>query len=60
MCLVRGAVALVFPVAVICCPGFPVCFPESSHWLLSLGAVLIRHSLSVVSSVGRTQPGWCP
>ncbi len=54
MCLVSGALALVFPVAVICCPG---CFPESRPWVLSLGAVVVRHSLSVMSSVGRAQPG---
>ncbi len=42
MCLhLRWALALVFPVAVICCPGFPGCFPESRHWVLSLGAVVI-------------------
>ncbi len=29
MCRVRWALALVFPVAVMCCPGFPGCFPES-------------------------------
>ncbi len=44
-----------FPVAVICCPGFSGCFPESHPWVLSLGAVVVRHSLSVMSSVGRTQ-----
>ncbi len=43
----------------ICCPGFPGCFPESLPWVLSLGAVVISHSLSVMSSVGRAQPG-CP
>ncbi len=57
VCLVSGALALVFPVAVICCPGFPGCFPESRPWVLSLGAVVVRHSLSVISSVGRAQPG---
>ncbi len=51
------ALALVFPV--MCCPGFPGCFPESRPWVLSLGAVVIRHSLHVMSSVGRAQPG-CP
>ncbi len=40
MCLTRMALALVFPVAVECCPGFPGCFPESCPWLLSLGAVV--------------------
>ncbi len=59
VCLVSGALALVFPVTVMCCPGFPGCFPESRHWVLSLGAVVIRHSLHVMSSVGRAQPG-CP
>ncbi len=43
----------------VCCPGFPGCFPESRPWVLSLGAVVIRHSLHVMSSVGRAQPG-CP
>ncbi len=57
VCLVSGALALVFPV--MCCPGFPGCFPESRPWVLSLGAVVIRHSLHVMSSVGRAQPG-CP
>ncbi len=57
--LVTGALALVFPVIVMCCPGFPGCFPESRPWVLSLGAVVIRHSLHVMSSVGRAQPG-CP
>ncbi len=33
--LVSGALALVFPVTVMCCPGFPGCFPESQS---SLGA----------------------
>ncbi len=33
--------------------GFPGCFPESRPWVLSLGAVVVRHSLSVMSSVGR-------
>ncbi len=59
VCLVSGALALVFPVTVMCCPGFPGCFPESRPWVLSLGAVVIRHSLHVMSSVGRAQPG-CP
>ncbi len=57
VCLVSGALALVFPV--MCCPGFPGCFPESRAWVLSLGAIVIRHSLHVMSSVGRAQPG-CP
>ncbi len=48
VCLVSGALALVFPVTVMCCP-----------WVLSLRAVVIRHSLHVMSSVGRAQPG-CP
>ncbi len=59
MCLISVSLALVFPVAVKCCPGFSDCFPESCPWLLSLGAVAIRHSLHVKSSVGRAQPG-CP
>ncbi len=59
VCLVSGALALVFPVTVMCCPGFPGCFPESRPWVLSLGAVVIRHSLHVMSSLGRAQPG-CP
>ncbi len=50
MCLVSGALALVFPVSVMCCPGFPGCFPESRPWVLSLGAIVIRHSLHVMSS----------
>ena len=58
-CLVRGAVGLVFP-AVICCPGFPGCFPGSCPWVLNLGAGLIRHSLSVVSSVCRALLRLCP
>ncbi len=37
----------------------PRLFPESRSWVLSLGAVVIRHSLHVMSSVGRAQPG-CP
>ncbi len=57
VCLVSGALALVFPV--MCCPGFPGCFPESRPWVLSLGAVVVCHSLHVISSVGRAQPG-CP
>ncbi len=59
MRLMSVALALVFPVAVKCCPGFPVCVPESRPWLLSLGAVVICHKLHVMSSVGRAQPG-CP
>ncbi len=39
MCLVSGALALEFPLTVMCCPGFPGCFPESRPWVLSLGAV---------------------
>ncbi len=35
----------------------PRLFPESRPWVLSLGAVVIRHSLHVMSSVGRAQPG---
>ncbi len=58
VCLVSEALALVFPVTVMCCPGFPGCFPESRPWVLSLGAVVIRHSLHVMSSVGRAQPGY--
>ncbi len=57
VCLVSGALALVFPV--MCCPGFPGCFPESRPWVRSLGPDVIRHSLHVMSSVGRAQPG-CP
>ena len=57
MCPVRGAVSLVFPVTVICCPGFPGCFPEGRPWVLSLVSILIHHNLSVRSSVGRAQPG---
>ncbi len=57
MCLVSGALALMFPVTVMCCPGIPGCFPESP-WVLSLGAVVMHHSLHVMSSVGRAQPGW--
>ncbi len=34
--LVSGALALVLPVTVMCCPGFPGCFPESHPWVLSL------------------------
>ncbi len=37
----------------------PRLFPESCPWVLSLGAVVIRHSLHVMSSVSRAQPG-CP
>ncbi len=43
MCLVRGAV---FPVAEICCSGFPGSFQESRPWVLSLGAVLLWSGLS--------------
>ncbi len=57
VCLVSRALALVFPV--MCCPGFPGCFPESRPWVLSLGAVVVCHSLHVISSVGRAQLG-CP
>ncbi len=56
MCLVSGALALVFPVAEIRCPGFLGCFPERHPWVLSLRAVVVHHSLSVMSSVGRAQP----
>ncbi len=49
VCLVSGALALMFPV--MCCPGFPGCFPESRPWVLSLGAVVIRHSLHVISYI---------
>ncbi len=59
VCLVSGALALMFPVTVMCCHGIPGCFPESCPWVLSLGAVVIRHSLHVMSSVSRAQPG-CP
>ncbi len=57
MCLVSGALALVFPVTVMCCPGFPGCFPESRPWVLSLGAVvftciyLILHLLVLLLSI---------
>ncbi len=57
VCLVSGALALAFLVAVICCPGFPGCFAESCPWVLSFGALVVCHSLSVISSVGRAQPG---
>ncbi len=57
MCLVSGALALVFPVAEIYCPGFPGCSPESCLWVLSLGADVVCHSLSVMSSVGMAQLG---
>ncbi len=61
MCLMSMALALalVFPVAVKCCPGFPSCFPEIRPWVLSLRTVVIRHSLHVMSSVGRALLG-CP
>ncbi len=36
MCLVSRALALVFPVAVICCPVFPGYFLESRPWVLGL------------------------
>ncbi len=49
MCLVRWALALVSPVAVVCFPCFPGCFPESRPWALSLEAVVVRHCLSVIS-----------
>jgi len=49
-CQVRRAVALVLWKAVICGPGFPGCFPDGRPWVLNLGAVLVCHSLSVVSS----------
>ena len=57
-CLVKEAVALVLSEAVICCPGFPGCFPGSRPWVLNLGAFLI--CVSVVSSVGRAQLRLCP
>ncbi len=47
MCLMSVSLALVFPVAMKCCPGFPGCFPESRPWGLSLGVVVICHSLHV-------------
>ncbi len=53
MCLVRWALALVSPVAVVCFPCFPGCFPESRPWALSLGAVVVRHCLSVISLSAR-------
>ena len=59
-CQVRGAVSLMLSEAVQCCPGFPRCFPESRPWVLNLGAVLICHSLTVVSSVGRALLRLCP
>ncbi len=37
----------------------PRLFSRSRPWVLSLGAVVIRHSLHVMSSLGRAQPG-CP
>ncbi len=37
--------ALVFPVAVICCPGFPDCFSESCPWVLSRAVRLIEIEL---------------
>jgi len=55
-CLVIGAVAMLLLEALICCPG---CFPESHPLVLNLGAGLIRHSLSVVRSVGRAQLRLC-
>ncbi len=36
MCLVSRALALVFPMAVICCPVFPGYFLESRPWVLGL------------------------
>jgi len=48
-CLGRGVSS--FSEAVICCPGFPRCFPESRPWELNL---------SVVSSVGRALLRLCP
>ncbi len=35
----------------------PWLFPEICPWVLSLGAVVVRHDLFVMSSVGRAQPG---
>ncbi len=32
MCLMSMALALVFPVAVKCCPGFPSCNTSQSAW----------------------------
>ncbi len=46
--LVRWALALVLPAAVICCPGFPGCSREVRPWVLSLGAVIVRHNMFVV------------
>lgn len=54
ICLVRWALALLFLVVVICCTGF---LPESLPWVLSLGAVVVHHSRSVMSSVDRAQSG---
>ncbi len=51
--LVSGALALVFPVTVMCCPGFPGCFPESRPWVLSLGAVVIRSQSACDELCGR-------
>ncbi len=56
--LERGIVCLVSRALALVCPGFPGCFPESRPWVLSLGAVVIRHSLHMMSSVGRAQPGY--
>ncbi len=38
MCLVSGALDLVSPVVVICCPSFPGCFPESRDYLCWQGS----------------------
>ncbi len=58
MCLMSVALTLVFPMDVKCCPAWlPWLFPEICPWVLSLGAVVVRHDLFVMSSVGRAQPG---
>ncbi len=49
MCLMSVALALVFPVAVKCCPGSIAVFQKVVIGLLSLGSVVIRHSLHVMS-----------
>ncbi len=54
MCLVSGGSS-----SGVLSGGFPGCFPESLPWVLSLRAVVIRHTLHVMSSVGRAHPG-CP
>ncbi len=55
ICLMSVALALVFPVAVKCCPGFPGYFPESRPWVLSLGAVVVP----VVGLAGMSMNSGC-